>query len=72
MWESYLRDAFSSFLIPQVENHFSSWDVAEAFALEQTTLQFRLADEFEMIEAPDILTIGNSQNKRENLIGESV
>ena len=69
--ESYLRHAFSSLLIPRVNKHFASWGVAEAFVLEQTTLQFRLADEFEMIEAPDILAIGNNKNRENNLIGES-
>ena len=35
------------------------WQVARAFVIEHTTLQFRLADEFEVLEAPDVLALSN-------------
>ena len=44
--------------------------MAEAFALEQTTLRLRLADEFEVLQAPDITALG-SKGRENNLIGES-
>ena len=46
---AYIGRAFSSLLIPRVNRHFSEWGIAEAFALEQTTLKLRLADEFEVL-----------------------
>jgi len=51
-----------------VNKHFSDWKVGHAFSLEHSTFQFRLADEFELIEAPDILALSN-KNKD---IGESM
>ena len=57
--ERYIRSAFSSLLIPRVNRHFMQWQVSRAFALEHTTLQYRLADEFEGLEAPDVLALSN-------------
>ena len=49
-----MRHASSSLLIPRVNKYFPSWSIGDAFVLEHTTLQVHLADEFELIEAPDI------------------
>ena len=33
------------------------WQIARAFTIEHTTLKFRLADEFELLEAPDVMAL---------------
>jgi len=40
--------------------------VGRAFVLEHTTLQYRLADEFEVLEAPDILALSNKHKESVN------
>lgn len=71
--ERYIRGAFSSLLIPRVNRHFMQWQVARAFTIEHTMLQFRLADEFEVLEAPDVLALSNKNKAAESMttIGES-
>ena len=57
-----------------MNRHFAQWQVARAFALEHTTLQYRLADEFEVLEAPDILALNNktSASNASITIGQSI
>ena len=63
--ENYLKRAFSSFLIPRVNKHFTSWQISNAFNLEHTSLQHRAADEFELIEAPDILALSKQMKDQQ-------
>lgn len=46
-----------------MNKHFSGWNVAQSFTLERTILQFRQADEFELLEAPDVLALSNKTRK---------
>ena len=69
--EYNLRQAFNSLLIPRINKHFSGWNVAESFTLERTILQFRQADEFELLEAPDVLALSNKTRKTHTEVGES-
>ena len=64
--EFFLRRVFRSLLIPRANKHFSDWSVANAFALEHTTLKLRLADEFELLQAPDITTTVMSSKVKES------
>ena len=67
--ERYIKSAFSSLLIPRVNRHFMQWQLSRAFALEHTTLQYRLADEFEVLEAPDVLALSNKTGAGESNSG---
>ena len=55
--EFTLKKVFSAFLIPRINRHFMGWQIARAFTIEHTTLKFRLADEFELLEAPDVMAL---------------
>ena len=67
-----LYQAFSSFLIPRVNKHFPSWQISDAFTLEHTTLKIHQADEFELLEAPEILNLSNKTQTGESRVQDSM
>ena len=58
-----MRGAFRGLLIPQVNKFTPDWHLEALFAAQEIDLQYRVSDEFDIIEAPDILAISSKTSK---------
>ena len=55
--EDSMRKAFESFFLPSISKRFPDWSVHRAFKLEEINLQFRLSDEFDLIESHEVMAM---------------